>query len=62
MKASGCSFFRVYLFLKALKRASPFLCHCRKENEPKERASQNDASARSVGSYAFVDASHHRKS
>jgi hypothetical protein len=39
-----------------------FLCHCRKENEPKEKASQNNASARSAGSYAFVDAPHHRKS
>jgi hypothetical protein len=47
MKASGCYFSFVML---------------QKKSNKKKKASQNDASARSAGSYAFVDAPHHSKS
>jgi hypothetical protein len=39
-------------FLIAVAQYVHFLCHCNKENEPKENASQTDASARSAGFYA----------
>jgi hypothetical protein len=35
-----------------------FLCHCHKENEPKEKASHSDASTRPAGSLRFFRAPH----